>query len=165
MCIICVCFFNVVFFCRIKIQPNFQNSTTSGAETITLKPIEDTNIIIFHVNNITINKHSVVVKSKKLDSKPIEINDQDYIQGQKYRIHLNEHLKTGEEYQLDMTFNGELNRHLQGFYRSQYNDRLGNERQVSKKKMFALSRSRQLFKRVPYIIGCLHSLNINYIIN
>lgn len=113
---------------RIKIQPNFQNSTTSGAETITLKPIEDTKIIIFHVNNITINKHSVIVKSTKLDSKPIEINDQDYIQGQKYRIHLNEHLKTGEEYQLDMKFNGELNRHLQGFYRSQYNDRSGNER-------------------------------------
>ncbi|XP_018579251.1 aminopeptidase N isoform X2 [Anoplophora glabripennis] len=113
---------------RMQIAPNFYNSTTSGAETITLKAIEDTNLIIFHVNNITIDKHSVIVKSTKFDSKPIEINDQDYIQGQKYRIHLNEQLKKGEEYQLDMKFNGELNKHLQGFYRSQYNDRLGNER-------------------------------------
>lgn len=69
-----------------------------------------------------------MVKSTKPGSDLIEINDQDYIEGQKYRINLNQVLKKGEEYQVDIKFNGELNSHLQGFYRSQYNDRLGNER-------------------------------------
>ncbi|KAJ8921422.1 hypothetical protein NQ315_003040 [Exocentrus adspersus] len=113
---------------RIQIVPNFDNLTTSGALTILLKPKEDVNKIILNVNNITIDKHSVVVKSTKSGSVPIAINDQDYIAGQRYRIVLDENLKSGGEYELALKYNGELNRHLQGFYLSRFNDRLGNER-------------------------------------
>ncbi|KAJ8967089.1 hypothetical protein NQ314_003101 [Rhamnusium bicolor] len=113
---------------RIQIIPHLHNLTTTGTVTITLNPVEDTSKIIFHVNNITIIKHSVSVISTKPKSSPITINDQDYVEGQKYRIMLNENLEIGEEYLLGIKFIGELNSHLQGFYRSRYNDEFGRER-------------------------------------
>ncbi|KAJ8960401.1 hypothetical protein NQ318_013681, partial [Aromia moschata] len=113
---------------RIQIVPHLQNLTTNGTVTIRLDVLEDTNKIIFHVNNITIDKHSVSVTSTKPDSRPIKIDDQSHVEGQKYKIELNEGLKKGEQYLLEIKYNGALNTHLQGFYRSQYHDANGQER-------------------------------------
>ncbi|XP_074039216.1 aminopeptidase N isoform X3 [Leptinotarsa decemlineata] len=116
---------------RIRIVPDLQNATTSGSVAMTLNVVEPTNEIIFHVSNITIEEHSLSINSTVSNSSLIEIREQGYVEGDKYKIILMEDLKRNETYDLSMTFNGQLNGHLQGFYLSQYNDASGRERRMA----------------------------------
>lgn len=92
--------------------------------TITLNAVEDTRSIIFHLNEIKIDEDSVVVKTK--DAKTLPVKNQEYIEGHRYKIILGDTLKSGQEYLLDLKFNGQLNKHLQGFYEISYNDEINN---------------------------------------
>ncbi|KAL1506799.1 hypothetical protein ABEB36_006093 [Hypothenemus hampei] len=114
----------------IQIKPEFHNLATSGSESITLQPTEDTDTIIFHVNKIEIHKHSVVVKQLENfnSSDSIPINSQEYLEGERYRIVLDEKLIKDKTYVLSLEFHGELNSQLQGFYISHYTNPSGDDR-------------------------------------
>ncbi|KAG5885710.1 hypothetical protein JTB14_037730 [Gonioctena quinquepunctata] len=113
---------------RIRIIPNLENSTTSGSVTMSLNVEQVTNEIIFHVRNMSIAQNSVSVKSSKPNSSPLEIREQGYLEGDKYKVVLKGDLKKSETYEMEMAFDGVLDGHLQGFYRSRYNDLAGHER-------------------------------------
>ncbi|CAH1155226.1 unnamed protein product [Phaedon cochleariae] len=115
----------------IRIRPDFQNSSTSGTITMALHVLEETDEIIFHVRSITISPQSVVVKSKEPNSSPIPVKGQDYLKGDRYRIKLESKMEKKKLYDLDLEFEGELNGHLQGFYKSRYHDQAGHERVIA----------------------------------
>lgn len=107
--------------------PYFENSSFSGVETITLKPFVDTSEILFHVQNISINEHSISIKSTGSVSKQIDITNKYSLDGSKYLIKVSETLKRDEEYNLDLSFSGHLNTQLKGFYQAYYRNG-GSER-------------------------------------
>ncbi|CAH1972423.1 unnamed protein product [Acanthoscelides obtectus] len=90
---------------------------TSGLVSMVLKAEEDTSEIIFHARNISIDKHSVSVRKS---SSQIKINAQDYAEGDKYKIRLDETLSKGDECELSLGYTGILDRHLKGFYKGNY---------------------------------------------
>ncbi|CAG9836941.1 unnamed protein product [Diabrotica balteata] len=116
---------------RLRILPHFQNSTTEGSVTMTLNVLEETNEIIFNVRSISIDEHSVSVRSTKPDSSLLEIKEQLYYEKEKYKIVLKEHLRKNEEYQLDVNFDGKLSGHLKGFYRIKYYDQIHRQRLIA----------------------------------
>ncbi|XP_072384886.1 aminopeptidase N-like isoform X3 [Diabrotica undecimpunctata] len=116
---------------RLRILPHFQNSTTEGSVTMTLNVLEETNEIIFNVRSISIDEHSVSIRSTKPDSSLLEIKEQLYYEKEKYKIVLKEHLRKNEEYQLDVNFDGKLSGHLQGFYRIKYYDQIHRQRLIA----------------------------------
>ncbi|RZB41451.1 aminopeptidase N, partial [Asbolus verrucosus] len=103
----------------IKIKPYLNNLTTNGAITVTLNVKDETNAIIFHVKDIEIDRSSLKIRSVKSDN-PLGITSQNYIEGEKYKIVLDEPLTKNIMYTLELTYVGHLNNHLQGFYRSHY---------------------------------------------
>lgn len=95
---------------------------TSGAVAITLNITENVNKIVFNVYDIEIDQQSVNIKQVS-DGKKIEVSDQKYDNiSQTYTIVLNENLKKGEQYDLELKFIGQLKQNMQGFYRSYYVD-------------------------------------------
>lgn len=107
---------------RISLIPNLENSTFFGTETIRLQPHEDTSEITFHVQNISINEHSISIRSIKENSSQLEVIDKHKLDGSKYRIVLGSSLDKNELYDLDLNFTGHLNNQLQGFYKTGYTD-------------------------------------------
>lgn len=87
-----------------------------------MKILEETNEISFHVQNISINDHSISIRSTKVNSSEIDIADKSYLDGSRYRILLSEPMNTDEDYELDLSFSGHLNTQLQGFYKTYYSD-------------------------------------------
>ncbi|VEN41546.1 unnamed protein product [Callosobruchus maculatus] len=109
---------------RIRIVPYLNTSSTSGWVSMVLKAEEDTSEIIFHARNISIDKHSVTVRK---NSSQIKINAQDYAEGDKYKIRLDETLSKGDECEVSMGYTGVLDRHLKGFYKGKYISARNNE--------------------------------------
>ncbi|XP_050293871.1 aminopeptidase N-like isoform X2 [Anthonomus grandis grandis] len=112
----------------IQIYPDFQNSTTEGRESIVLQPIEDTNTIIFHADEIDIDKDSVKVVKAPNSTAEVPVTHQHYMEGERYKIVLGDQLVKGNDYVLSLNFKGKLNDQLQGFYRCQYPDTMGEIR-------------------------------------
>lgn len=102
--------------------PNLENSTFSGSETITLKPLEETTEIIFHLKNMSVNEHSISLKSTKENANSTGITEMHYLDGSKYRIVLSDPMNTEETYNLYLSFTGHLNNQLQGFFKTHYSD-------------------------------------------
>ena len=88
---------------------------------MTLNIKDETDEIIFNVKNIEIDKPSLKIKSAKSD-KPLQIASQDYLQGERYKIVLDESMSKNIMYTLELMYVGHLNNHLQGFYRSSYDE-------------------------------------------
>lgn len=88
---------------------------------MTLNIKTKTDQIIFNVKDIEINKESVKVRSVKSDDL-LSISSQDYMPGERYKIVLNDPLDKNIMYTLELMYVGRLNNHLQGFYRSQYDE-------------------------------------------
>ncbi|EEZ99339.1 aminopeptidase N-like protein [Tribolium castaneum] len=106
---------------RIQVRPFFSNLTFDGTVTITMHVKEQTDQIIFNVKDIEIDKQSVKVRSVKSNT-PLGISRQDYVPGERYKIVLDSSLDKNIMYTLELTYVGHLNNHLQGFYRSQYDE-------------------------------------------
>lgn len=107
----------------IQIHPNYENNIFNGLVDITLNITKETNQIIFHLDNIEINKEKLSLKSlNDTENKLIKINQADYIEGQRYKIVLNNFLNVNQHYLLQIEYNGHLNQQLQGFYKSEYED-------------------------------------------
>ncbi|XP_063912538.1 aminopeptidase N-like isoform X2 [Zophobas morio] len=106
---------------RIQIKPYLNNLTFHGSIVMTLNIKDETDEIIFNVKNIEIDKPSLKIKSAKSD-KPLQIASQDYLQGERYKIVLDESMSKNIMYTLELMYVGHLNNHLQGFYRSSYDE-------------------------------------------
>lgn len=120
--------YKIIF--RIQLIPNIleANLTTSGAVTIAINATESTNKIIFHAADMDIDPKSVKVKSLK-ESRIILVNAQTYEpETQKYTVLLSENLEKGNVYDLEIKFLGKINEHMQGFYKSVYEDS-GNKKE------------------------------------
>ncbi|XP_056640007.1 aminopeptidase N-like isoform X2 [Diorhabda sublineata] len=115
---------------KLRILPDLRNGTTQGSIAITLKVIQDTDEVLFHLRDIFIDKHSVSIRSTS-DSSQLVIREQNYIEGDKYKIKLLKNLNKNEEYVLNLEFKGRLNGHLKGFYKSKYYDRQGKKRLIA----------------------------------
>lgn len=83
-----------------------------------------------------IDPKSIKVKSVK-ERKLIQVNGQKYEpETQKYTIVLDESLEAGNVYDLEIKFLGKINEHMQGFYKSVYEDS-GNNKQRYKPTVFS----------------------------
>ncbi|CAH0553257.1 unnamed protein product, partial [Brassicogethes aeneus] len=111
---------NVIpYYYSIQLLPNLLNETTEGKESIHLNIKGDTNEIIFHLNEIKIDTHSVKLIHNNSE---IAIDNQDYIDGQRYKIVTKQPLIKNADYELKFDFTGNLNKHLQGFYKISYQE-------------------------------------------
>lgn len=102
--------------------PDLETSTFSGLETITLKAFEDTSEILFHAQNLSLNEHSISVRSNKPDSKDMVVVESYSLPGSRYRIVLGAPLHKDDEYYLNLNFTGQLNNQLRGFYKALYSE-------------------------------------------
>ncbi|XP_076258416.1 aminopeptidase N-like isoform X2 [Rhynchophorus ferrugineus] len=114
----------------IEITPDLVKETIMGTETITIKAVENTDTIIFHLNRITINAKSIDVRLDQKNSQSISVKSQKYLEDQRYRITLDQELESGSTYMLSLEYQGELNKQLQGFYKSEYITPAGDVRSV-----------------------------------
>ena len=90
---------------------------------------KDTNNVTLHALDMKINEASTSIKEYPLlDSgiKELSITSQDNDTDRQFHvIKLRETLRAGKQYIVHLKFVGNLNDHLQGFYRSSYN--VGNQ--------------------------------------
>ncbi|KAJ8960400.1 hypothetical protein NQ318_013680 [Aromia moschata] len=129
---------------RLQLVPDFYNSSISGAVTISLNALEETDTIVFHVNDIMINSNSLSVRPTTGDSTPIEIESQEYENDYKYKVVLKDNLKKDTPYQLETKFVSKFNDHLMGMYKVQYNDSFGNDKYIANTQ-FAPTDARRVF--------------------
>lgn len=104
------------------IEPN--NFTTLGEVTISLNCTEDTDRIVFHINDITIHEKFVTVTETKKDQ-TLDIPIKEFMyetEKQRLTIVVNTLLLAGNQYDLYLKYTGTLNDLLQGFYRISYYD-------------------------------------------
>lgn len=91
--------------------------------TISLNVTENVDKIVLNAYELEIDPDSVEVKKLSDSSSKIVVGDQSYDNvSQTYTIHLEEQLKGGQQYELEMKFVGLLNENMQGFYASHYYD-------------------------------------------
>lgn len=108
---------------RLQVIPSLENFTTTGAVTISLNVTEDVDKIVLNAYELEIDPESVEVKKLSDSSSKIVVTDQSYDNvSQTYTITLEEQLKSGQQYELEMKFVGLLNKNMQGFYASHYYD-------------------------------------------
>lgn len=89
--------------------------------------MDETRKIIFHANELDIERESLSIKNIK-EEKKINIVQHEYNKSnQRYTITVGEDLVHGESYDVNIKFKGVLNDHMQGFYRSSYRASQNND--------------------------------------
>lgn len=106
----------------IQIHPNYEKNVFNGLVNINVNVSEVTNEIVFHLDGIQVVQEKLFVRSLNRSDAQVKIKENDYIDGQRYRIVLNDELNVNEHYQLTIGYEGKLNEQLQGFYGSEYTD-------------------------------------------
>ncbi|KAG0728779.1 Endoplasmic reticulum aminopeptidase 1 [Chionoecetes opilio] len=118
----------------VRLQPFIRgNFSIMGYVEVEVEVVEETSTFTFHMADITTHNDSVkIVDSEKRNGKGVHILKQTYDNQQEfYHAHLSRPLKKGRRYLLSMAFQGYLNEHLHGFYRSSYKVANGDERWVA----------------------------------
>jgi len=99
-----------------------------GSVKILFEVLENTKNITLHAKNLTIDESQITLKdtssaNKKNCISSTEVNSiHDF-----YVMHTCEQLLAGEKYELTMPFSADLNRQLEGYYRSSYLDPVANK--------------------------------------
>lgn len=94
--------------------------------TIIIKCVESTNEIYLHINDLTINNSSIVIKEviqnqTTDDLKPLQIESLRIDQNSHFFIiNLRDNLKATYSYSVYIEYKGNLNNDLRGFYRSSF---------------------------------------------
>lgn len=134
---------------RIRLVPFIteDNFTTSGEVWITLKCNQTAKNITVNINDIEVLEHSVTVT--QLHSKEdlrIQVIDHMYNRdAQTYSSILDQHVMPGGEYELYIQFVGQINDHMQGFYRSSYIDRETGQKRWLASTQFSPTDARRAF--------------------
>lgn len=101
---------------NVTLEPNFEDFTFEGEETITLKVAESTNTIT--LNTLEIEYLQVKINGEEIDSSTYEFDDEK----QRVSFKATNDLKEGSEAYLYIKFKGILNDQMAGFYRSSYQE-------------------------------------------
>ncbi|KAH0563318.1 hypothetical protein GP486_002111 [Trichoglossum hirsutum] len=103
----------------LTLEPNFENFTYKGNVTIELDVVEDSTSISLNTLELSIHSTEVSDGSSVVASSPELSYDED---SQTTTVRFDKKLPAGTKSRLTMTFSGELNDKLAGFYRSSYKD-------------------------------------------
>jgi len=101
----------------------------NGTSKILVEVLENTSNITLHSKNLTINESEITLRQIKGEGNPdicvtsTEVNPtHDF-----YILNTCQELLAGHVYELNLPFSAELNRQLEGYYRSSYLDPVANE--------------------------------------
>ncbi|KAK2704396.1 aminopeptidase N-like [Artemia franciscana] len=111
---------------EIKILPFLkdQNFTFNGEVAIRITCYTPSNNITLHYNDIAIKN----VKVASQDSQELKIMSTSYNSDfHQFTIFLESDLEVNKQYVISITYNGNINNDLEGFYRASYFDENGNE--------------------------------------
>ncbi|KAI9865875.1 MAG: Aminopeptidase 2 mitochondrial [Trichoglossum hirsutum] len=103
----------------LTLEPNFKKFTYQGSVTIDLDVVEDSTSISLNTLELSIHSTEISDGSSVIVSSPKLSYDDDK---QTTTISFDNKLLAGTKARLTMTFSGELNDKLAGFYRSSYKD-------------------------------------------
>ncbi|MFA5095154.1 MAG: M1 family metallopeptidase [Candidatus Paceibacterota bacterium] len=101
---------------EIQLQPDLENFTFEGMETITLSILKKTKSIILHSKELEIETASIVIDKEKIFAKKISYDDKN-----ETAIFLfPRYIPIKKDIKLTIVFAGILNEKMRGFYRSKY---------------------------------------------
>ncbi|KAI9796039.1 MAG: Aminopeptidase 2 mitochondrial [Piccolia ochrophora] len=103
----------------VTLEPNFDDFTYKGTVNIILEVQKDTTFISLNTLELEIHDTKVTSDSKLISSSPRLAYDDDK---QTTTVSFDEKILAGSKAQLTMTFTGQLNDKMAGFYRSSYKD-------------------------------------------
>ncbi|KAH8358907.1 hypothetical protein KR093_003226 [Drosophila rubida] len=99
-----------------------------GNVKILIEVLENTKNITLHAKNLTIDDSQITLKhTSAADKKNCIASTEVNTQHDFYVMHTCEELAAGEVYELTMPFSADLNRQLEGYYRSSYLDPVANK--------------------------------------
>ncbi|PYH92872.1 lysine aminopeptidase apsA [Aspergillus ellipticus CBS 707.79] len=116
----------------LTLEPNFETFKYDGTVVIDLDVTEDTTSISLNSNEITIHDAVVSSQGAVVASKPeISMNQEQQVATVKF----SETIPAGSSAQLKLTFTGELNDNMAGFYRSSYKAADGSTKYIATTQM------------------------------
>jgi len=111
---------------RIKLQPDLENFTFDGEQSVDLLLLEATSTIVLNSIDLEISNTTLHANGITLTSKSVTI-DKD---AETATLDFGETIQPGDA-RLEMVFTGELNNKLMGFYRSEYTSQDGETRYLA----------------------------------
>ena len=111
---------------RIKLQPDLENFTFDGEQSVDLLILEATSTIVLNSIDLEISNTTLHANGTTLTSKSVTI-DKD---AETATLDFGETIQPGDA-RLEMVFTGELNDKLMGFYRSEYRSQDGETRYLA----------------------------------
>lgn len=111
---------------NVSLTPYFEdgNFTFDGEVEITMEVMRNTPIIVLHTNALNVSQVEVYEKDKLLQYLHWDWNSITH----KFTIYLMATRAAGETLRVHIKYSGVLNNNMEGFYRSSYEDQMGNKR-------------------------------------
>ncbi|XP_044763232.1 aminopeptidase N-like isoform X2 [Coccinella septempunctata] len=106
---------------KLNLVPDFQRQTIDGTVEIRLRANEDKYEVIFNVKDLRIDSNYTELRLAN-SNQTVELEDQEQIPSERFRITTKEPLKKGETYVLVLKYDTDFNSHLLGIYNSRYFD-------------------------------------------
>lgn len=101
---------------KVTLEPNFDDFTFSGEETITLKVVEPTSTVT--LNTLEIEYLQVKINEEEIDASTYEFDEEK----QRVSFKVSKELQVDDDASLYIKFKGILNDQMAGFYRSSYEE-------------------------------------------
>ncbi|PKB58873.1 MAG: hypothetical protein BZY83_04855, partial [SAR202 cluster bacterium Casp-Chloro-G2] len=111
---------------RITLQPDLNDFTFKGEQSIDLMVLEPTSTIMLNVIDLTITSVALHANGTTLTARSIDLDKG----GETATLDFGETIQPGDG-RLEMAFTGELNDKLMGFYRSEYTSQDGETRYLA----------------------------------
>ncbi len=111
---------------RITLQPDLQNFTFKGDQSVELQVLKPTTTIVLNSVELDISSASLHANGTILPSRSIILDEE----AQTVTLDFAETIQPGDA-RLEMSFTGELNDKLVGFYRSEYTSQDGETRYLA----------------------------------
>ncbi|KAK6184662.1 hypothetical protein SNE40_007092 [Patella caerulea] len=111
----------------IFMHPNISTSVFKGRVKIMLDIQHETDFIVFHITDLNITDYSITASGSNVIAREF----MEYKKNKQFYILLERSLKTSENVQLEVKFEGQLISKLEGFYKSTYKTKDGEERHIA----------------------------------
>ena len=97
--------------------------TFEGKVAIWMECKESTNMVVIHINKLTIDNDTLIFRHSDYRAAPGWTHWEEDKERQFFKLFLDGHLEVGQTYVLSMSFVGPLEDTLAGFYRSSYKEK------------------------------------------